>query len=148
MWKKKLPKIVIIEDDKNNRELFVKAFGNFDLDCDILNNAEDDFVEQILGLKPDIISMDLMIGDSSGREIKRDGFDAIKLLKSDKRTSSIPIVVLTSFFEGGKVEQAKSLGAVDYVSLQGQTIKQVPEIFLRYLDNPKKYSPVHPLFKQ
>jgi CheY-like chemotaxis protein len=44
------------------------------------------------------------------------GFQVLKKLKADPTTSAIPVVILTNLDEasGGAVNQAKTLGAVDY----------------------------------
>ena len=146
MWKHSTPKILIVEDDINNHPLFRKAFEAKGFEVTIRKTADGDFLSEVIFFKPDIISMDLMIGQADA-ETQRDGFEAIELLKTDDRTKDIPVIVLTNFFEEGKVERAKGLGSVDFLSLQGQSISSVPDIFKRYLDDPKKYHPTHPIFR-
>lgn len=140
------PKILIIEDNASNHPLFRQAFENAGFEVFISATAEDDFVEAVFGLKPDIISMDIMIGKPSG-EVERDGLQALELLKSDERTKNVPVIMLTNFFTDSKVEKAKSLGVVDYINLQSRVITQIPDIYLNYLANPELYIPVHPAFK-
>jgi CheY-like chemotaxis protein len=90
--------------------------------------------------------MDLMMG-KDGAATERDGFEAIEKLKADLRTAEIPIIVLTSFFEESKVRRAKELGAVDFISVTGQSIQKIPEHYVRYLKDPKHYRASHPIFK-
>ena len=137
MRKQTIPKILMVEDDINNQQLFKEVLEGAGLQTLILASADGDLVAFVADYEPDIISMDLMIGGSDGVETERDGMEALELLKSNKQTKDIPIFILTSFYEGGKVELAKSLGATDYISLQGQTISNVPGIFLRYMSDPK-----------
>ena len=137
----------MVEDDPNNRQLFREVFESSDFDMLIINNSDGDFVNSVLGFAPDVISMDLMLGKPGGGESERDGFEAIELLKNDDRTKDIPVFILTHFFEESKVKKAKEFGVVDFISLQGQSTKNIPEIFLRYLKNPKKYLPTHPLLR-
>ena len=140
------PKILIIEDNDANHSLFRQSFENFGFEVVISDTAEDDFVEAVYALKPDVISMDIMIGKAN-IEVARDGLQALELLKSDDRTKDIPVIMLTNFHTEDKVEKAKSLGAVDYINLQSRVITQVPEIYLNYLANPEVYIPVHPAFQ-
>lgn len=141
------PKILLVEDQEINHPLYKTAFEQNGFEVVICGNVEDNFIEQVATINPTIISMDLMIG-STERNIEHDGFDAISWLKNDPRTKNIPIIVLTNFFEEESVRRAKELGAVDYIVIQGQTISKIPEHYLRYLKNPKHYTPSHPLFRE
>jgi CheY-like chemotaxis protein len=145
--KDKVPKILMVEDNENNHPLFIDAFEAGGFAVAIFQNAEGDFVGEVARVNPDIISMDIMIG-KSGANLTRGGLEALQLIKSDERTKGIPVLMLTNFFEEGKVKQAKELGAVDYLSLQGFSISTLPSIFKTYLENPKKYHPIHPIFRE
>ena len=146
MNKNNSKKILIVEDDLSNHPLFRKAFENSGFQVVISQNADGEFASDVSEVAPDIISMDLMIGKPDV-VLLRDGFDAIELLKGDERTKHIPIIVMTNFFEISKVERAKALGAADYVSLQGNSITEIPDIFTAYLKDPKHYNPTHPVFR-
>ena len=139
------PKILIVEDDIHAHELYRNAFDSVGFDVTICSDADGFFAEHVDELKPDIISMDLMIG-KGGRPAERDGFEAIRLLKADLRTADIPIIVLSSFFQEEHVKHAKELGAVDYISTSGYEIQKIPMKFLEYLKNPAHYRPLHPVF--
>ena len=140
------PQILIIEDDLNNHPLFQEVFGAVGFDVTIRQTADGDFVNDVITAAPDIISMDIMIG-KDGTAVEREGLEAAKLLKSDERTKNIPIMMLTNFSEEHKVIRAKEIGAADFISLQGHTIREIPLIFLRYLENPMAYTPTNPHFR-
>jgi PleD family two-component response regulator len=59
--------------------------------------------------KPDLILLDIIMPDL-------DGYQVIKLLKSDEYTSKIPIIFITA--KGQEEDEAKGfeLGAVDYIT--------------------------------
>ncbi len=141
------PKILIIEDNVHNHDLYRDVFERAGFEVTLRENADGFLAEEVAVLLPDIISMDLMMG-KDGEATERDGFDALELLKGDLRTHAIPIIVLTSFFEESKVRRAKELGAVDFISIPGQTISKIPLHYLQYLENPKHYIPVHSIFKE
>ncbi len=145
--KKHTPRILMVEDDLNNHKLFRDAFGRKGFEVMILENADGPLADMVSEFKPDIISMDLMIG-KGGFAMERDGFGAIETLKSDSRTRSIPIIVLSNFFEETKVRRAKELGAVDFISVAGQSIVKIPDHYLSYVTKPKKYKPSHPIFRE
>lgn len=143
---KKVPKVLVVEDELNNHPLFKKAFEKAGFEVLLCQTAEDDFVAAVAQFAPDIISMDLMIG-KAGREVHRDGFQAIELLKTDARTKSIPVIVVTNFFQDTKVKFARALGAKDYLNLQGLTMVKIVDKFKQYVTNPKKYQPSNPEFR-
>ncbi len=145
MFSKKTPKILMVEDNKANHLLFTKAFEEAGFEVMIAQNAEVGFVDLVAGFKPDIISLDIMIG-KSGADLKIGGLEALAMLKADKQTKDIPVMMLTNFHEEGKVQRAKELGAVDYLSLQSGSIKTLPIYFKNYLKNPKRYVPVRTAF--
>jgi CheY-like chemotaxis protein len=60
-------------------------------------------------LLPDIILMDLALP-------KMDGWEATRQLKSDPRTSHIPIVALTGHALAGHAERAKKAGCDAFVT--------------------------------
>lgn len=141
------PKILIIEDNKHNHDLYRTVFEAIGFEVVLHENADGFFPEEVSSIKPDIISMDLMMG-KDGAATERDGFEAIEKLKGDLRTNEIPIIVLTSFFEESKVRRAKELGAIDYINVAGQSIKKIPEQYMRYIQDPKNFTPSHPIFRE
>jgi CheY-like chemotaxis protein len=146
MGQTKQPKILIVEDNVHNHDLYKDAFERIGFEVVITPNADGYFIDMVNELRPDIISMDLMIGNS-GAVAEREGLEAIELLKNDLRTHDIPIIVLSNFFEEGKVRRAKELGAVDYINLGGHTMSKIPEYYKKYLDDPKHYKPAHELMR-
>lgn len=143
----KTKKILIVEDDQHNHGLFQKAFSEAGFEVHICPDVDDDFVEFVTAVSPDIISMDLMIAKHGG-EAHRDGFEAIELLKADKRTKDIPVIVLSSFHEETKIARAKAVGAVDFINLQGQSLPTIAAEFMSYLQDPKKYKPNQAIFRE
>lgn len=139
------PLILIVEDDINSHQLYRDVFEKNGFAVTLRENADGDFINDVINISPDIISMDLMLG---GLDIKQDGYGAIKELKAEARTNKIPVFVMSNFFEDNRVQLAKEVGAVDYINLTGQTIKNIPSHFLRYLEDPKHYKHSHPLFKE
>lgn len=137
----------MVEDNDSNHPLFIAAFEASGFIVTIVSLVDEHFVEEVARIKPDIISMDIMIA-TAGMEPSHDGLSSITLLKADERTRDIPVIVLTSFFEESKVERAKQEGAVDFINLQGHSISTIPKIFKHYLEDPKNYNPTHPAFRE
>jgi CheY-like chemotaxis protein len=146
MFKKESPRILIVEDNHSNYQLFTAAFEAVGFVVSICPYVDTTFIDDVAAIQPDIISMDIMI-PSVGVDLPYDGLSAIGLLKADERTRDIPVMVLTTFFEETKVERAKREGAVDFINLQGYSITSIPKIFKRYLKDSKHYRPEHPVFR-
>ncbi len=146
MFEKEPLKIFMVEDNVSNHPLFTAAFEAAGFAVTICPYIDETFVDDVAAIKPDIISMDIMIAGPA-QEVEHDGLSALGLLKDDPRTSAIPVIILTSFFEEGKVQRAKALGAADFINLQGHAISTIPRIFKRYLQDPEDYHPVHPAWK-
>lgn len=140
-------KILIVEDDPHTRKLYEDAFDAAGFDVCLMPDADDGFLERVADFAPDVISMDLMIGQSD-KEDARDGFAAMEALKGDLRTHEMPVIVLSNFIEEGKVKRAANLDAVDYIIASSYSPKRIVEHFSRFLDNPKKYKAVHPAFRK
>ena len=58
---------------------------------------------------PDLILLDIEMPEMNG-------YEAIKIIKSDKRTSSIPVIFLTAKTETANELEGLSLGAIDYIT--------------------------------
>jgi len=58
---------------------------------------------------PDLILLDIEMPEMNG-------YEAIKLIKSDSRTSSIPVIFLTAKTETANELEGLSLGAIDYIT--------------------------------
>ena len=140
------PKLLMVEDEKNNHLLYRTAFEGAGFDVAIFSYPDGDFIDAVVGYGPDLISMDVMIGNDE-RVIERDGFDALMLLKADERTKDVPVIFLTNFFSDEKVERAKTIGAVDYIVVQGHDIAKTAERYRKLVDHPKKYTPVNDAFR-
>ena len=139
-------KVLIVEDRSYNHALFQKIFEDAGFEVAIKSKVGEFIVEEVLLLAPDIISMDIMI--ESTDPLLHDGIDVIERLQLDTRTVGIPIIVLTNFSDRENAERAKDVGAADFISLPGESLKNVPDYFTNFLRNPTHYKPSHPLFRK
>ncbi len=111
--------IVIVEDDPNDAELIARVFRRNNLGGAFLllkdGSEALDFAFAAGGiadnpaLAPKVILLDLKLP-------KVDGIEVLHRLKSDERTRSIPVVVLTSSTEHRDLARAYALGVNSYVA--------------------------------
>lgn len=103
--KKKL--ILLAEDELTLAKMYQTKFSMEGFEVE---HAEDgNKALQILESKtPDIILLDIIMPNL-------DGFGVLKKLKSDKRWSNIPIILLTNLGQESDVKRGLELGADDYL---------------------------------
>jgi two-component system, cell cycle response regulator DivK len=96
------PCVLLVDDYPDTREMFSDYlhFCGFDV-VEATNGIEA--LQRTLEAKPDVILMDLSLP-------VMDGWEATRRLKSDHRTTGIPVVALTSHALRGVSEGAKRAG--------------------------------------
>jgi putative two-component system response regulator len=87
------------------------------------------FLERTL---PDLILLDILMPETSG-------YEAITILKKDRRTADIPVIFLTSRSDADSELEGLSLGAVDYIAkpFSAQLLSKRVEIHM-LLETQKK----------
>jgi two-component system cell cycle response regulator DivK len=109
--------VLIVEDDPINFRVFSKILtkrGNLQV-----KGTEN--VEEVLKIAQsgtiDIILMDVSLANSVYQGKSVDGIKITQMLKSDPKTSSLPIVLVTAHaMQGDRESFLKQSGADDYIS--------------------------------
>jgi CheY-like chemotaxis protein len=98
--------VLAVDDTPEN----LKLLGHILSDTYSLNFATNGAkaLELVNIKKPDLILLDIMMPEM-------DGFEVCKILKSNPKTSGIPIIFLTAKSDRESVVRGLSLGAVDYL---------------------------------
>ena len=111
--------ILLVEDNPNDAELTLRAIRKRNI-ANPFHIAEDgvealDFIfcrgayeKRDFSKPPKVILLDLKLP-------KLNGLEVLKALKSDEKTRSIPVVVVTSSREDPDIKEAYALGANSYV---------------------------------
>jgi len=101
-------KILVVEDNQDNRELVVKVLKiNGYHVIEAVDGQEA--IEKTKAENPNLILMDLFIP-------KIDGYEVTRRLKRDKDLKSIPIIALTAHAMKGDMEVALAAGCDGYIS--------------------------------
>ena len=97
-------KILLIDDDRKHSELLKNYLSQFGMDLVCAGNAEEG-LRKLSKVRPDLLLLDVMLPG-------RDGFD---ICREVRKTSRIPIIMLTA--RGDVVDRVSGLeiGADDYV---------------------------------
>lgn len=110
---KKIVDILLAEDNQDDADLTIRAFKKQNLSTN-LHHVEDgvealDFIFAPDGLNtPKLILLDVKMPRMSG-------IDVLRQLKSDPRTKSIPVVMLTSSKEEPDIKECYELGVNSYI---------------------------------
>jgi two-component system cell cycle response regulator DivK len=102
------PLVLVVEDYQDAREMYAAylQFSGFQV-AEAANGVEA--VQKTVELQPDIVLMDLALP-------QMDGWEATRRLKSDERTTHIPIVALTGHALAGHAEGAREAGCDAFVT--------------------------------
>ena len=101
-------RILVMEDEKDNRQIIRDMLGG--IDCEIIE-AED--AEQALAAiakeRPDLILMGIHLPIMNGYTVTRQ-------IKADPALRSIPIIAVTSYALAVEEKKARAAGCDDYVT--------------------------------
>ena len=110
--------VLLVEDNADDAELTIRAFQKNNLTTN-LHHVKDgaealDFVfatgeyQHRNGISPAVILLDINMPKIGGKEV-------LQRIKSDARTKTIPVVVLTSSKENQDVKECYQMGANSYI---------------------------------
>jgi CheY-like chemotaxis protein len=96
------PLILLVEDEAELRQMYAEQFVLSGFDVIQAGNGAD-AISDTTTHSPDVVLMDLSLP-------VLDGWEATRRLKSDTRTSHIPVVALTAHDGSGELERATRAG--------------------------------------
>lgn len=99
-------KILLIEDDEMQRTMYEIEFEHFGYKLLVAESGKRG-LELVSAEKPDIVLLDLLLGDMKG-------VDVLRQIKNDPSTKDIKVVVMTNYFKKGLEEECRELGALDF----------------------------------
>ncbi len=105
--RKKHPTILVIDDEKITAKSLEHFLRQKKYEVIAVPNAEDG-LDKALSIKPDLILLDIMMPGMNG-------YQFLSLLKQEKATADIPVVVLSSLARESDILEGLEKGAVDYI---------------------------------
>ncbi len=102
-----MKRVLIVDDEIAVATVFEAALRSAGYDVKLAPDAKTGLATA-QGEKFDLVLMDQMMPDMSGNE-------ALKTLKSDPTTSTIPVAMLTNFGHDTMVKEALNSNAADYI---------------------------------
>lgn len=100
-------KILLVDDDVYIRDLYAEVLKDEQYDVFIAADGEEAL--SMIGQNPfDLILLDVMMP-------KVDGIQVLTKVKSDEKTKSTPVIMLTNFGQEDLIKQAVTAGSTDYL---------------------------------
>lgn len=99
--------ILLIEDDVFMIDLLVNELVNAGFDTAVAKTGKEG-VEKLIEKKPDLVVLDLLLPD-------QDGFETLRQIRRSPGGPAIKVIILSNIAEGQNIEEAKRLGAIDYL---------------------------------
>jgi len=111
---------LIVDDSPTAQFKLIKTLKAYDLHIDTVASAED-ALSYLSYKKPDVLFMDQSMGGM-------DGLEAVRIIKSNPETATIPMVMYTA--KSGKVflGQARTVGAIDVLSKEVMTDSDIKRV--------------------
>ena len=112
--------ILVVEDESFLSKVLAErledeGFGRID----VAGNGEE-ALAKVKQHPPDIILLDMILP-------KMNGFEVLEALQADKKLATIPVLVLSNLGQDQDIEQAKKLGARDYIVKSNFSLQKVVE---------------------
>lgn len=128
------PKVLIFEDDPFIRDIYTKKLYKSGFEVKSYDNYDKPFVVDVVAEeKPDLIYCDIIMPGIIG-------WEAIELLKKDKQTKDIPIVIVDNMCRKKEIQKGFDAGASEFLCKAKYTPTQVVEFFKYYLIKTGKFT--------
>ncbi len=119
--------IIVVEDESFLSKVLAErledeGFGHID----VAGNGEEALV-MIKNHNPNIVLLDMILP-------KMNGFEVLEILQADPKLKKIPVLVLSNLGQDQDIEQAKKLGARDYIVKSNFSLQKVVEKIMSILD--------------
>jgi len=101
-----MPKILLVEDNQMNRDMLSRRLNRIGFDvCTAVDGPSG--VETAVREAPDVILMDIALGEM-------DGWEATRRIKSNPSTRQIPVIALTAHALQSDREKSIQVGCADF----------------------------------
>ena len=102
-----MKKILLVEDDPFLLDMYTTKFKDVGFNMVVAQDGELALIKA-KEESPDLILLDVVLP-------KKDGFEVLKILKSESQTAAIPVVLLTNLGLDSDVKRGLELGAQAYI---------------------------------
>ncbi|EKD76335.1 MAG: response regulator receiver protein [uncultured bacterium] len=119
--------VIVVEDESFLSKVLSERLEDEGFQrIDVASNGEE-ALQKIKANPPSIILLDMILP-------KKNGFEVLQELKQDKKLKDIPVLVLSNLGQDQDIEQAKALGASDYLIKSNFSLQKVISKIYSILD--------------
>lgn len=115
-----MPKIFIVEDDENIRDLVLYALNSSGFEGAGFESGKE-FFACLQSQKPDLVLMDIMLPNE-------DGISVLRKMKSDRNTEGIPVILISAKTKEYDKIKGLDLGADDYITKPFSLLEMISRI--------------------
>lgn len=112
-------KVILIEDDESIGFIYKRQLDLAGLQTDLFTNGKEG-LEAVNANTYDLLLLDIMLPDVNG-------LDILKEIKSNEKTKSLTVILLTNLGQDNVIKQGLTLGAEGYLIKASLTPKQIVE---------------------
>jgi DNA-binding response OmpR family regulator len=117
-------RLLVVEDDVDIANMLKIYFSGMEFDVDVANRGHD-ALDKTKHAIPHLIVLDIMLPDI-------DGYEVCRSLRTNTRTSHIPVIFLTQKDERSDKLQGLELGADDYLTKPFKTTELKAVVWKAY----------------
>ncbi len=121
-----MAKVLIVEDDVFMARMYLKIFSHENYEVTVASNGEDGLMKAREN-KPDVILLDIMMP-------KMNGFQVLETIKSDPKLANTPVIMLTNLAGDQDIEEARKIGAADYIVKSNYSPSQILDIVKKVIE--------------
>lgn len=118
--------LLLIEDDMLIRELYSRQLALAGLPTDAFDNGIDG-IAAAQRKHYDLILLDIMMP-------KMNGLEVLKILKSDEKTKSMPVIFLTNLGQDSILQEGAKLGTIGFLIKASYTPGEIIEEIKKILE--------------
>ena len=100
--------LLLVEDNDLNRDMLSRRLDKMGYTVELAQNGRDG-IERARSFKPDLVLMDINMP-------VMDGWEAVKIMKSDPELQNIPVIALTAHAMTSDRDKADEIGFNDYAT--------------------------------
>lgn len=112
--------IVLVEDDSFISGMYYTKLASLGWTVEVIDDGEAAWTRLQQDPLPELLLLDIVLP-------KKDGFEILESLRKDKRTKTLPVILLTNLGQKPDVERGIKLGADDYIIKAHFTPSEVVE---------------------
>lgn len=103
----KKKKILVVDDDKSMLKIIEARLKHANYEVELAQNGEE-AIDAMSKKQPKLVLLDIVMPGL-------DGFQVLEMMKKNRRTRRIPVIMITSKADDQAVKRAITMGARDYI---------------------------------